>query len=162
LGYDNSRAILKIFGNQSTKDSGSPSFGHLSDLLAALPVKVKQFWNRLTGRINNGESIALILDSSGFQFSHASHWYETKYNKPCKQRPWRKLHISMDSEQNMYGVEVTESNIPDILMMNSLILDETIPEVDRVIADGGYYSIEGVEGLNTLGITQVIPPPPLM
>jgi hypothetical protein len=113
----------------------------------------------LTGRINKEESITLILDSSGVQFSHASHWYETKYNKPCKQRPWRKLHISMDPEQNMYGVEVTESNTPDILMMNSLILDETIPVVDRVIADGGYYSIGGVEGLNKQGIIPVIPPP---
>jgi hypothetical protein len=54
----------------------------------------------------------------------------------------------MDPEQNMYGVEVTESNIPDILMMNSLIFD-----------DGGYYSIDGVEGLNKQGITPVIPPP---
>jgi len=136
-----------------------PNFGHLSDLFAALPVKVKQFCNRLTHRINNGESITLILDSSGFQFSHASHWYEAKYHKPCKQRPWRKLHISMDPEQNMYCVEVTESNIPDILMMNSLIVDETMPGVDCVIADGGYYSIDGVEGLNKQGITPVIPPP---
>lgn len=59
----------------------------------------------------------------------------------------------------MYGVEITESNTTDILMMNSLIVDETIPVVDRVIADGGYYSIDGVEGLNTQGITPVIPPP---
>jgi hypothetical protein len=136
-----------------------PSFGHLSDLFATLPLKVKQFCNRLTGRINNGEAITLILDSSGFQFSHASHWYERKYNKPCKQRPWRKLHISMDPEQNMYGVELTEPITPDILMMNSLIFDGVGPTVDKVIADGGYYSIDGVEGLNKKGITPVIPPP---
>jgi hypothetical protein len=136
-----------------------PSFGHLSDLFATLPLKVKQFCNRLTGRINNGEAITLILDSSGVQFSHASHWYERKYNKPCKQRPWRKLHISMDPEQNMYGVELTESITPDILMMNSLIFDGVGPTVDKVIADGGYYSIDGVEGLNKKGITPVIPPP---
>ena len=53
--------------------------------------------------------------------------------------PWRKLHISMDPEHNMYGVEVTESIIPDITMMKLLMCGEGIPSVDRVIADGGYY-----------------------
>ncbi len=116
-----------------------PSFGHLSDLFTTLPIQVKQYCNRLAVRIKNGESITLILDSSGFQWSHSSSWYETKYNKPCKQSPWRKLRISMDPEHNMYGVEVTESMIHDITMMKPLMWGDTIPSVNRVIADGGYY-----------------------
>lgn len=136
-----------------------PSFGHLSDMFATLPLKVKQFCNRLVGRIQNGESITLILDSSGFQFSRSSHWYETKYDKPCKQRPWRKLHVSMDPDHNMYGVHVSESTTPDILMMKPLVSDTSLPDIDTVIADGGYYSTEGVEALNARGIIPVIPPP---
>lgn len=116
-----------------------PSFCHLSDMFATLPLKVKQFCNRFVGRIQNGESITLILDSSGFQFSRSSHWYETKYDKPCKQRPWRKLHGSMDPDHNMDGIHVTESTTPDILMMKPLVSDTPLPDIDAVIAaDGGY------------------------
>jgi hypothetical protein len=65
----------------------------------------------------------------------------------------------MAPDHNMYGIYVTESTTPDILMMNTLIFDESIPSVDCVIADGGYYSVDGVERLNKQGITPVIPPP---
>jgi hypothetical protein len=136
-----------------------PSFGHLSDLFSALPVKVKQFCNKLAKRVANGESISLILDSTGLRFGKASHWYETKYGKPCTQRPWRKMHLSMDPEMNMHGVEITDYESSDIEMMDRLIPDDGSIIVDKVIADGAYYSIEGVENMSSKGITPAIPPP---
>jgi hypothetical protein len=53
------------------------------------------------------------MDSSGFRFDKASHWYETKYNKPCDQKPWRKLHLSMDAGMETYAVELTEQDVND-------------------------------------------------
>jgi len=107
----------------------------------------------------DGEEIDLILDSTGLRFSKASDWYETKYGKPCKTRPWRKMHLSMDPEMEMYGAEITGYEESDIGVMDRLFPDDKKVKVGKAIADGGYYSIEGVEALYKKGITPVIPPP---
>lgn len=138
-------------------DIAVPSFGTLSDLFACISVETKRFCDNLKRRLEAGEDVSLILDSTGLRFGRASHWYETKHNKPCKNRPWNKMHISMDSEMNIYTVEITDNSVSDIAMQASLIAEEV--EIDKVIADGGYYSIEGVEQLYLNGITPVIPPP---
>jgi hypothetical protein len=136
-----------------------PSFGHLSDLFAKLPVKVKKFCDKLAQRIARGESVSLILDSTGLRFGKASHWYETKYGKPCTQTPWRKLHLAIDPELNIHAIEVTETDVSDIEGMDNLLRAKDDQAIERVIADGSYYSIEGVERLNDHGVTPVIPPP---
>lgn len=136
-----------------------PSFGHLSDLFSELPVKVKQFCEKLAKRVAQGESITLIFDSTGLRFGKASHWYETKYGKPCTHRPWRKLHLSIDPEMNIHGIEITDYEASDIEMMGDLIPDEIAELVDKTIADGAYYSIEGTQDLHNKGIIPVIPPP---
>lgn len=138
----------------------TPSFGHLSDLFAALPVKTKQYCDKLVKRLHRGESITLILDSTGMRFDKASHWYETKYDKVCKNKPWRKLHLAMDSEMNIHTIDITTYESSDIEEMANLIPDEQSPiNVESVMADGAYYSIEGVEKLQERGIIPVIPPP---
>lgn len=138
----------------------TPSFGHLCDLFAALPLKTKQYCDKLAKRIANGESVELILDSTGMRFDKASHWYETKYGKGCGNKPWRKLHLAMDAEMNIYSAEITECETSDISKMSNLIPDDSEGlKVKSVTADGAYYSIEGVEQLNERGIIPVIPPP---
>ncbi|WP_338141708.1 transposase [Rickettsia felis] len=134
-----------------------PSFGHLCDLFSQIPLEVKQFCNKLAGRIKNGEAISLILDSTGLRFNTASNWYATKYNKVCKNKPWQKMHISIDPAMNIHNVEITDCHTADIEMLEYLIPGNI--SADRVIADGAYYSIEGVEKLSNRGITPVIPPP---
>lgn len=136
-----------------------PSFGHLSDLFSRLPVKIRQFCDNLAKRVARGESVTLILDSTGLRFGKASHWYETKYDKPCSHTPWCKMHLSIDPEMNMHGVEITDYEASDIEMMDDLIPEDGSQPIDKIIADGGYYSIQGVEKLHDLGITPVIPPP---
>lgn len=137
-----------------------PSFGHLSDLFSILPLKVRQFCDKLAKRVSQGESITLILDSTGFRFGKASHWYETKYGKPCEQKPWRKMHLSIDPEMNTHALEITDYQASDLEIMGSLIPENESQPVDKVIADGGYYSKEGFEELHNKGIIPVIPPPP--
>lgn len=134
-----------------------PSFGHLCDLFSLVSIEVKQFCNKIQSRIKNGEAIDLIVDSTGLTFGKASNWYETKYNKPCTNKPWKKMHISMDCDTDMHAMEITDYDISDIEMLEKLIPDNA--GVDKLLADGGYYSIEGVEALYNKGITPVIPPP---
>jgi hypothetical protein len=136
-----------------------PSFGHLSDLFAALPVKIHQFCDVLKARIARGESIDLILDSTGLRFGKASHWYETKYGKPCINTPWRRMHLSMDPEMNMHGLEITDLEKSDIGMMSQLVPTNEGQKIGKVLADGAYYSIEGTQALYDRGIIPVIPPP---
>ena len=134
-----------------------PSFGNLSDLFSSLSVEVKQFCNKLKRRLEAGEDVSLILDATGLRFSRASNWYETKYNKACKNRPWSKMHMSMDTDMNIHSIEITDSSVSDISMQADLIPSNIA--IVKVIADGGYYSIEGVERLYLNGITPVMPPP---
>jgi hypothetical protein len=136
-----------------------PSFGHLSDLFSSIPLKVRQFCDRLAKRIAQGESITLILDSTGLRFGKASHWYETKYGKPCDQTPWRKLHLSIDPQMNVHDIEITEAEVADKETMDNLIPDEIAMLLDKVIADRGYYSKKAVEALYNKGVIPAIPPP---
>jgi hypothetical protein len=134
-----------------------PSFGHLSDMFSSLSLETRQFCNNLSRRIKAGEAIDLVVDSSGLRFAKASYWYETKYNKPCSKKPWKKLHIGMDLDMNIHNVEVTDCDVSDISM-----LDDIIPKniaINNLYADGAYYSISKVEELFGKGITPVIPPP---
>ena len=103
--------FLEDFWRIKKLDIPVPSFGHLSDLFCALPLKVRQFCDKLAKRIAQGEPIDLIFDSTGLRFGKANHWYQTKYGKPCKQTPWRKLHISMDPQMNVHGIEITNTEI---------------------------------------------------
>lgn len=136
-----------------------PSFGHLSDLFSAIPLKVRQFCEKLAKRIEQGESITLIFDSTGLRFGKASHWYQTKYGKSCHQTPWRKLHLSMDPQMNVHDIEITDTEVSDIEMMDGLIPEEIAMLLEKVVADGGYYSKEVVEDLYNKGIISAIPPP---
>jgi hypothetical protein len=136
-----------------------PSFGHLSDLFEALPLKIRQFCETLKARIERGESVDLILDSTGLRFGKASHWYETKYGKPCINKPWRKMHLGTDPELNIHSLEITDLEESDIGMMDDLIPTNDKLKIRKVIADGAYYSIEGTQTLHDRGITPVIPPP---
>lgn len=145
------------FWESKNLDIAVPSFGNLSDLFASLSVGVKRFCNTLKRRLEAGEDVSLILDATGLRFGRASHWYETKYNKTCKNRPWSKMHLSMDPDMNIHAVEITDNAVPDIAMQETLIPNDIA--IDKIIADGGYYSIEGVERLYLNGITPVIPPP---
>lgn len=43
-----------------------PSFGHLSDLFAMAPIKIKQYCKNIRRRIESGEEIDLIADSTVF------------------------------------------------------------------------------------------------
>jgi len=134
-----------------------PSFGHLCDLFSKVSIEIKQFCNKLVSKLKDGEAIDLIADSTGLKFGKASRWYETKYNKPCNNRPWKKMHLSMDLDTNICAMEITDYDISDIEMLPLIIPENTT--VNRLIADGGYYSIQGVEELNAKGITPIIPPP---
>ena len=132
----------------------------MSNLFAAVPLKIKQYCDKLAKCIANGESVELILYSTGMRFDKASHWYETKYGKPCTNKPWRKLHLAIDPEMNMHSVEITDYESSDIIEMNNLTpYEQSNITIKSVTADGAYYGIEGVQKLHERGIIPAIPLP---
>jgi len=157
FGIRQTAGYFEDFWRNKNLDIGVPSFGHLSDLFSKVPLKVRQVCEEAIARINKGESVVMLCDSTGMCFGKASHWYEEKYGKPCDNTPWRKLHIGIDQVMNMHSVEVTDYSSSDICMMDDLLNIKT--HVSKVIADGAYYSINGAQTLSDKGIIPVMPPP---
>jgi hypothetical protein len=95
--------------------------------------KLRSIFEGVAKRLENGEPVTLIMDSTGFRFGKASSWYETKYNKPCAQRPWRKFHLSMDEDINMHDVAITETQVSELAIMNYFLTqkDPVLPPYIR-------------------------------
>ncbi|WOB77082.1 transposase [Achromobacter xylosoxidans] len=104
-----------------------PSFGHLSDLFASLDITVRRKCVRAAERLNEGEPVTVIVDSTGLRFSHAGAWYEKKYGKKAERTPWRMMHLAMDAEGDVLAVEITDTGTGD-----SSGLDLLLPQVGKM------------------------------
>jgi hypothetical protein len=78
-------------------DIAVPSASQLGERFASLEVRVTQRCEQLARRLARGETISLIVDSSGLNFGRASQWYEEKYGQKAARTPWRKMHLSIDA-----------------------------------------------------------------
>src|ERR1700686_2112747 len=134
-----------------------PSSSQLCERFAALEVSVRQRSAQLARRLASGEAITMIVDSTGLSFGRASEWYEQKYGRKATQTPWRKMHLSIDADMDVHAIRITTTDVSDSEGMGA-VLPADLP-LDRVIADGAYYSIERTEALSRAGVTPVIPPP---
>jgi hypothetical protein len=134
-----------------------PSSSQLCERFAALEVSVRQRSVQLARRLASGEAITMIVDSTGLSFGRASEWYEQKYGRKATQTPWRKMHLSIDADMNVHAIRITTTEVSDSEVMDA-VLPADVP-LERVIADGAYYSIERTEALSGAGVTPVIPPP---
>ncbi|WP_429443111.1 transposase [Paraburkholderia youngii] len=134
-----------------------PSASQLGERFVSLEVSVTQRCEQLARRLARGGTISLIVDSTGLSFGRASQWYEEKYGQKAARTPWRKMHLSIDADMNVHAIRITTTNVSDSEGMDA-VLPADVP-MDRVIADGAYYSIERTEALSGAGVTPVIPPP---
>ena len=67
------------------------------------------------------------------------------------------MHLSIDADMNVHTIRITTTEVSDSEAMDT-VLPADVP-LDRVIADGAYYSIERTQAFSETGITPVIPPP---
>ncbi|MFM0616071.1 transposase [Paraburkholderia nemoris] len=117
-----------------------PSASQLGERFASLEVGVIQRCEQLVRQLARGEAVSLIVDSTGLSFGRASEWYEQKYGRKERQTPWRKMHLSIDPDMNVHAMRITAAEVSDSEAMDA-VLPAEVP-LDRVIADGAYYSIE--------------------
>ncbi|ABE36570.1 transposase, IS4 family [Paraburkholderia xenovorans LB400] len=132
------------------------SFGHLSDLFAALDMTIRKQCARAAERLKEGEPVTVIVDSTGLRFSHAGAWYEKKYGKQAPCTPWRVMHLAMDAEGDVLAGEITDTETGDSSGLDVLL--PQVGEIDRLIVDTAYYQIERNEQLPASGVVPVIPP----
>jgi len=137
-------------------DMPVPSYGHMSDLFAALDLSVQQQCSRTAERLKQGENVSVIVDSSGLRFSNARDWYAKKYGKPAPCEPWRMMHLAMDVKGDILELDVTPVEVGD-----STALDSQLPKLgplSELYADSNYYQMERNESLLAQGVLPVIPP----
>ncbi|CAE6832217.1 hypothetical protein R75465_06326 [Paraburkholderia aspalathi] len=134
-----------------------PSFDQLCNRFAALEVSVTQRSAQLARRLARGDAISMIVDSTGPSFGRASDWYEQKYGHKATRTPWRKMHLSIDTDMNVHGIRIMTTEVSDSEGMDA-VLPANVP-LDRVIADGAYHSIERADALSGAGVIPVILPP---
>jgi len=139
------------------QDIPVPSASQLGERFASLEVSVTQRCEQLVRRLARGVAVSVIVDSTGLSFGRASEWYEQKYGRKATQTPWRKMHLSIDTDMNVHAIRITTTEVSDSEAMDA-VLPAEVP-LDRVIADGAYYSIERIEAFSGAGATPVIPPP---
>ena len=67
------------------------------------------------------------------------------------------MHLSIDADMNVHAIRIITTEVSDSEVIDA-VLPADVP-LERVIADGAYYSIERTEALSGAGVTPVIPPP---
>jgi Transposase DDE domain len=157
LGLRQITGFMEDYFSALNIDIEVPSFGHLSDRFAELEPEIQQRCERLAKRLAKSHGVTLIVDSTGMKFGRAFQWYEKKYGLKARKTPWRKMHLSMDTDMNVHGVAVTSTEVSDPEGLKEIIPSD-IP-IEQLTGDGAYYSAERVESLCEQGIIPSIPPP---
>jgi Transposase DDE domain len=99
-------------------DIAVPSFGQLSERFATLTVPVKHRCQRVAERLARGESIRLIVDTTGMKFGRANAWHRQKCGRDAGRTPWRKIHLSIDPGMNIHALQVTEDKVSGEAALN--------------------------------------------
>lgn len=80
--------------------------------------------------------IDIVIDSTGLKFHGAGEWARAKHGE--SRRSWRKLHISVNPEDNeIIACELTDDDTSDASMIAGLVANSG-GNIRSVIADGAY------------------------
>lgn len=80
--------------------------------------------------------IDIVIDSTGLKFFGAGEWARAKHGE--SRRSWRKLHISVNPEDNeIIAFELTDDDTSDAAMVGELVT-RSGSNIRSVIADGAY------------------------
>ena len=103
-----------------------------------------------------GESIHLVLDSTGLSIVWAGEWVAAKHGGRGR-RGWRKLHLDVDQSGVIRVHTLTEETGEDATTALDLLTAVEGPLV-RVTADAAYDTVAVYETARARGATVVVPP----
>ncbi len=107
-----------------------------------------------------GESVHIILDSTGLKIRGSGEWQETKHGLQ-KRKSWRKLHLAIDEKTgDILASELTTDRNDDPSQV-PVMLDQIEGDIQSATADGAYDRKEVYDALESLSsgpAAAVIPP----
>ena len=103
-----------------------------------------------------GESLNLVLDSTGLSLVEAGEWAAATHGG-CGRRGWRKLHRGVDQSGVILVHTLTEATGDDATTALDLLTAVEGPLV-RITADAAYDTVAVYETATARGVTVVIPP----
>jgi len=114
----------------------------------------------VSGRLKNGESIHLVVDSSGLKVYGECEWKVRKHGWG-KRRTWRKIHLGVDEKTGEITAQVLTDNKTDDATVLADLVGNTIDEgvdISKVGTDGAYDHYDCWDMLVEMEIEPIIPP----
>lgn len=114
----------------------------------------------ISDRLKNGESIHVVIDSSGLKIYGECEWKVRKHGW-SKRRTWRKIHLGVDEKTGEITAQVlTDNKTDDAAVLVELVADTFDQGVDinKVGTDGAYDHYDCWDMLVDLEIEPIIPP----
>jgi hypothetical protein len=135
-GFINS--IFKMAGFEAK----CPDYSTLSRRCATLDLKIPKY-KKIEVERETGKERIITLDSTGLKQYGKDEWHQEKH-KVKPRRSWKKLHLIVDDNHIIQGVELTEKSVHDSEVISDL-LNQVEGTGDRYVADGAYDTKEVYE-----------------
>jgi hypothetical protein len=108
-------------------------------------------------RINKGESLHIVMDSTGLKVYGEGEW-KVRQHGYSKHRTWRKIHIALNPEDGIiHAAEMTTNGVDDAAMVKP-VLEKIKGDVKIFSGDGAYDKIKVYDTLAEERIKPIIPP----
>jgi len=135
-GFINS--IFKMAGFEAK----CPDYSTLSRRCATLDLKIPKY-KKIEVERETGKERIITLDSTGLKQYGKDEWHQEKH-KVKPRRSWKKMHLIVDDNHIIQGVELTEKSVHDSEVVSDL-LNQVEGTGDRYVADGAYDTKEVYE-----------------
>lgn len=99
------------------------------------------------------------IDATGFATSTYARWFDHKYGEAKRAQRWVKAHAMVGTATHVItSVEVTESNVNDAPMMESVLSATAVNfNVREVSADKAYLSSKNLDAIEAVGAVPYVP-----
>lgn len=119
--------------------------------------KVLKISSVLAKRIDKGEHLHIVMDSTGLKVYGEGEW-KVRQHGYSKHRTWRKIHIALNPEDGIiHAAEMTTNGMDDAAMVKP-VLEKIKGEVKIFGGDGAYDKTKVYDILEKKNIKPIIPP----
>ncbi len=136
-------------------DLAVPSYSQICRRQKGLNVPLQ-----VSERLKNGESLHVVVDSSGLKIYGECEWKVRKHGL-SKRRLWRKIHLGVDEKTGEIIAQIlTDSKTDDAAVLEALIAQgfEQGVDIEKIGTDGAYDHYHCWDMLIDTFIEPIIPP----